>query len=299
MESCSGAFFDAVPERDILELDLRDTLVGVWGALPPALTFGDVVAEAAGVHVHARKRGGDTKHVDRSYKMVRLHHDGRELLIEASAAVAFSISQMLGIPTAVLTCPKPDCKATHLDELMFASANHRKHQCNRCGRPFFDSAGPSVSNPLTDAHTVLGLGPRPSPTMPNRPLSLRTEEFVGVAIWPSNNAIVWTCDRPEEAGVHVHAWNELGEAVIDETYSSVMIDGHLLDEEQLRLLCAQRALAHKPADVVTQDCEHCGAALTTVASETFLQPQTQHPCEACGGTTRTRRRVFCHPLAGL
>lgn len=299
MESCAGYFFDAVPEEHVLDLDLRDTLVGVWGALPPALTFGDVVVEASGVHVHARTRGSDSKHVDRSYKMVRLHHDGHELLIEASAAVAFSISQMVRITTTVLACPKPDCRAVHLDELMFASAGHRKHQCNRCGRPFFDSDGPSVSNPLTDAHDVLGLGPRPSPVAPRRPLNLRTEEFAGVAVWPSNDAIVWSCDRPEEAGIHVHAWNEIDELVIDETYSSVTIDGRMLDEEQLRLLCAQRALAHKPADVVSKDCEHCGVALTTIASETFLQPRTQHQCEACGGTTHTRRRVFCHPLAEL
>jgi len=40
-----------------------------------------------------------------------------------------------------------------------------------------------------------------------------------VALWPSNTAIISTMSRPEEVGIHVHAWDYAGALVIDETHS--------------------------------------------------------------------------------
>jgi len=77
----------------------------------------------------------------------------------------------------------------------------------------------------------------------------------------------------------------------------VALDGLSLDEADLRLLCAQRALAHHPAEVVSLGCRDCGAPLTSRPGQCFFQPSTQHHCDRCGSISGSTRRVFSHPLA--
>lgn len=297
MEQCAGAFFDEVSEEGILEVDLQTSRVGIWGALPPAISMGDVLDEdSGGVHVHVRDAGDDEKILDRSFEMVRLRRGDNDLLIEGTAAVAFSISQMLSEPLVVLRCPKQHCGALHLDELQFATGPHRKHQCNRCGRAFVDADGPSISNPLADAHVRLGLPPSPAPVRPDRPIHLRTDEYAGIAVWPSNPAVVWSMPTAEEEGIHVHAWDQHGEVVLDETYSELTLDGVAIQEDALRSLAAMRGLAHSEAETVDLPCANCGQGLQSVP-DPRLVTSTTHLCAACGATSRTRRRCFVHPLA--
>ena len=56
----------------------------------------------------------------------------------------------------------------------------------------------------------------------------------------------------------MHAWDHDGNQVIDETYSSLTIDGTLVDEAALRALTVQRAMAAGHNVHRLDDCEHCG-----------------------------------------
>lgn len=290
LSQCPGAWLDPIPEDQILDLDASTGELAIWGAIEPAISIGRVDPEPGKVHVHHRTSAQASKDIDESYELVRVHNGSLELLIEGMAAVAISVSELAQREVTPLTCPH--CGEVHIDEQKFATFAHTKHLCNSCGRHFREK-DPTISNPLADANKQLGLPTPFAPERPDRPLNMASRDFQGIAMWPSNSAIVNTMSRPEELGIHVHAWAQDGAWVIDETFSSVDVDGFTIPEEQLRLLAVQRELAHG-APIVALDCQSCGAALVT-PSDTWLEPTTQHPC-TCGATTRTRRRSFVNPL---
>jgi predicted RNA-binding Zn-ribbon protein involved in translation (DUF1610 family) len=292
LDTCPAAWFDPVPVDHQIELDVADGELAIWGALRPAIAMGEPRLDKGKVHVHHRPEPGAAKDIDESYDIVRLRHGDRLLLVEGMAAVAYSISLLSGRPVVPLTCPR--CGETHIDEQKFATFPHRKHLCNSCGRNFRDT-GPSISNPLAQAHTQLGLPDPPTPQPATHQLVLDRQAYGAISIWPSNAAIVSTMQRPEEIGVHVHAWDKSGCQVIDETYSPVILDGEVLDEQALRVLAVQRALVHNEP-VVKLACTTCGSSLTT-SPDTWVEPSTSHTCRGCGAVTRTRRRSFVNPLA--
>lgn len=292
LPTCSGAWLDPIPDEQRLDLDLSQGEVAVWGAVPPAITLGDPPEEAGGVHVHRRPTAGQSKDIDDSFDIVTVRNGKEELVIEGTAAIAFSISELTGREVTPLTCTH--CGEVHIDEKMFATYPHAKHLCNSCGRNFFDKQA-SISNPLAQATKHLGLPASGEPVRAQRALQLRTSDHQAIALWPTNAAIVSTMSRPEEEGIHVHAWDADGNQVIDETYSPVEIDGHPIDETQLRLLSVQRALAHG-APIVALNCTACQQPLTT-PTDTWLEPTTTHSCGSCGQINRTRRRSFLNPLA--
>lgn len=295
LESCPGSWFDPVPSDRQLDLDLDEGEVSVWGALVPAIQIGEAPLEPGNVHVHRRTNGSVVKDIDASYDIVRIHQGDETVTIESMAAVAYSISDLAGQRVKAMTCPKASCGAVHIDELKFATYPHRKHQCNRCGRNFWDRDAPSISNPLADAFAHLGLPTPCSGEQVDRPLRLERSDYSSIALWPSNSAIITNSTRPEEIGVHVHAWDRDGSQVVDETYSPVYLDGQLIDEQMLRALAVQRALAHT-TPILNQACMSCGAALLSPSSG-WVEPSTTHVCQACGTTNRTRRRAFLNPLA--
>jgi hypothetical protein len=295
LESCPGSWFDPVPADRQLDLCLDEGEISVWGAITPAIQIGETHLDPGNVHVHRRPAGTTSKDIDASYDIVRVHSGDATVTIESMAAVAYSISDLAGQRVKALVCPKLSCRAVHIDELKFATYPHRKHQCNRCGRNFWDKQAASISNPLADASQRLGIAaPAPGQAV-NRSLDLRRSEFSSIALWPSNTAIITNSARPEEIGVHVHAWDDTGRQVLDETYSPVCLDGQMIDEPMLRVLAVQRALAHM-TPVLNQACANCGAALLSPATG-WIEPSTSHVCQECGATNRTRRRVFLNPLA--
>jgi hypothetical protein len=293
LERCPGTWFNPVPEDLQVDIDLASGQVAAWGVVEAAIRIGTVPSESGKVHVHRRLTPGAAKDIDRSFDIVRLRNGTNKLLIEGIAAVAFSISELAGRPIVPLSCPH--CDGMHIDELKFATYPHRKHQCNSCGRNFWDRAGPSISNPLAQAQAQLGLPSPPSPARVDRQLELDTSLYGGIQLWPSNAAIVSTMSRAEDVGIHVHAWDQAGELVIDETHSPVSIDGVTIDEEDLRSLAVQRTLAHG-APIISEACDHCDSSLTSPTAA-WIEPITTHTCQKCGGVTRTHRKVFLNPLA--
>ena len=181
---------------------------------------------------------------------------------------------------------------------MFATNPHIKHLCNSCGRNFRDRT-PSISNPLGGAQQRLGLEPIADPVHVDRPLVLSSADYSGVAMWPSNRAIVSTMSHPEDEGVHVHAWDADGNLVIDDTYSPVTLDGEVISERALRLLAVQRELVRqevKPPPIVSLACAECGHSILSPI-EGWVQASTHHSCDSCGAENRTRRKSFLNPLA--
>jgi predicted RNA-binding Zn-ribbon protein involved in translation (DUF1610 family) len=293
LERCPGAWFDPVPEDQQLDLDVANGELAVWGALPPAIEIGQPPSDGGKVHVHHRSQAGAEKDIDGSFDIVRLRNGDRLLVIEGMAAVAYSVSELANRSVVPLACPW--CSEVHIDEQKFATYPHKKHLCNSCGRNFHDRTGPSISNPLARAYDSLGLTAPPVPLRAETPLELDRRTYAGVALWPSNSAIISTMHRPEQVGVHVHAWDDTGRQLLDETYYPVILDGEPLDEKALRLLAIQRALAHD-APIVTVACTTCGTSITSPVG-TWMEPTTSHTCQACGASTRTRHRSFLNPLA--
>ncbi len=293
LETCAGAWFDPVPTERQLDLDMNIGVVSVWGAIEPAIQIGQVPHEVGGVHVHRRLSPGADKDLDGAYDIVRLVKGRTEVVVESMAAVAFTISELAGQTVTAQRCPKSACGGMHIDEQKFATYPHVKHLCNRCGRNFRDRS-PSISNPLADAYERLSLRRPPPPSTVARCIDLDRSNFSGIALWPSNAAIVSSSTQAEDQGVHVHAWNPDGEQVIDETYGVVYLDGEEIDPDLLRALAVQRAVAHD-TPILSTPCTACGVSLLSPRGG-WIEPATSHPCD-CGAVTRTRRRVFLNPLA--
>jgi hypothetical protein len=293
VESCPGAWFDPVEPEQQLDLDLGAGESSIWGVVPAALQIGEPPQQPGKIHVHHRKSATASKDIDRSFDIVRLCNGSRQLLVEGMAAVAYSISELAGREVTALKCPR--CGGLHIDELKFATFPHSKHLCNSCGRNFRDRAGPSISNPLASAYDLLDLPRAPKSERVDRPLELDSARYSAITFWPSNTAIVSTMTRPEEMGVHVHAWGPPGDLVIDETHSPVTLDGLPIDDDALRHLAVQRALADG-APIFSLPCVACGSSLTSPTTG-WIEPVTHHTCGACGTVNTTRRRAFLNPLA--
>lgn len=298
---CAG-YRDVPVEEITLTLDpgLYPGGVAAWGAVDPVINTGPRLKEF-GVHVHARRQPGGHKQIDDTYDRVAVQiADGSVREIDSAAAVAFMASNVCGVALKVLRCPH--CGAVHLDAGEFAVMPHRKHQCNTCGRSFFDPDGePSVSNPLARLGESLGHSTQP-PIVSRQALSISTSDFPGgIAVWGSNPAVLWTAGRSEEAGIHVHAWGDGDRLVVDDTFGSVIIDGRRLDVTQVRTLMVQQSLDHLRGRVVSLDCPNCGCPHFDVDAEA-VRPHEEHQCQACGSTFRGRSRyrgLVSNPLVNV
>ena len=293
LDRCSGEWFAPVPDEMQTAINLSHGEVAVWGVVPPAICIGEIPTEQGKVHVHQRREANGDKQLDGSFDIVRIRRGGTAVVVEGMAAQAYALTILANEQVQPLACPR--CGEGHIDELQFATRPHIKHLCNACGRNFRDRS-PSISNPLGDAQTRLDL-PEPQPARQvSRPLNIVSSDHSGVAIWPSNRAIISTMSRPEDKGLHVHAWSHDGALEIDETYSPVTLDGEILDEELVRALAVQRILADSGnASIVALVCTACGHSIVS-PTEGWLRPTTRHVCGACGAENRTRRRVFLNPL---
>ncbi len=294
VDRCSGAWFNPVADDMQIDIDLSAGEMAVWGVVPPAIKFGQVPDEPGKVHVHHRHEAGGEKDLDRSYDIVRVYLGDASETIEGMAAQAFAVSELSEMKVKPLPCPH--CGEVHIDELMFATHPHVKHLCNACGRNFRDRS-PSVSNPLGGAQARLGL-PEPEPAQQvDRARTISSRDFAGIAIWPSNSAIITTMSRAEDKGIHVHAWSREDVLVIDDTYSPLILDGEVIDEQLLRVLAVQRALAARnDAPIVSLACRECGHSIAN-STTGWIQPSTSHTCNSCGAENRTRRKSFLNPLA--
>ena len=206
------------------------------------------------------------------------------------------VSSVFGFDTEVVECTL--CGHSHLDKDWFSVHPHRRHLCAGCGRHFRD-VGISVGNPLTGLRGVGGK--RPKVARATKRCRIRQADYPGgIMIWGSNPAIVWTGQRSELEGIHVHAFAEPGSERpdVDETFAEVVVDGQLLQPAIVRTLMAQSALPHLAGRVLSMRCRGCAGEAFDAGAAAF-SPAVVHTCTTCGGEVVGAgrfRRVVANPL---
>jgi len=171
--------------------------------------------------------------------------------------------------------------------------------CHGCGHIFRDS-GKAVSNPIA----LL----RKRPDIPNAPHALKRAEKKldilqsdvpgGIQIWASNPALLWTTERNEEEGLHVHTFGADGEEIHNDTYREVKIDGVFLNEEHVRHHMAQASLPYLKGRIRSLHCPKCEESVFEAGYSAF-ELKSKHKCGACGYEFKTigkPRSVVTNPF---
>lgn len=298
-ERCVKANVPEPSELDILRLAPSDFSGGVafWGAVPPVYDTTRYPVDF-GIHVHMREEPCGKKVIDRTYKRVVFDDPhGHQHLINTEAAVYYMVSLVFEKPMRVVLCSH--CGASHLDKDWFSVHPHKKHLCAACGRDFFDTSV-GIGNPLIAVKEAYGDGEIFRRTVVSkRKIRISQADYPGgIRIWGSNRAIVWTAERSEEEGIHVHCYDRDGKVVIDDTFGHVTIDGISLDPNMVRLYMAQSAMPHLENRFVTITCPSCQHMHMDIGDEAFT-PHVKHPCHNCNEviTAPTRMKlVIGNPL---
>jgi hypothetical protein len=305
MEKCVAADDELITEHDTLLLNAADYEGGIamWGAVPAVYDTTDLPIDR-GIHVHARKIVGGKKHIDRTYRRVRLRPTQRfdladDLIqIDETDAIYYMVSTVLDYEMRTVICTK--CGFSHLDKDWFAVHYHQKHLCAGCGKQFKDVVS-GIGNPLVLLKTVLGdVAQKRALINPEREIEITQSQYpLGIQIWGSNPAFIWTSGAIEEEGIHLHAYatNRLMPE-IDDTFSRVVIDGVELDAVMVRTYMAQMSLPHIRDVVTSLICTSCREAHFDVGPMAFT-PSVDRLCTYCGCTfqaTGRKKKVISNPF---
>lgn len=208
--------------------------IGVWCSLPPALSSKAIEPRAPKIHIHVRAARGDAKKIqDRDYPAVSLEYnqslglfasgDITKIHITPPAAYEFVRSIEEEIAVSCINCKK--CGYPHLDLGDFAEKPHRKHFCGSCGSDSIWSKSPIVSTPLKPIHDQFSKSN--SYVCVDRSIDIDQYKGCEFEIWSSTPAVLWTADRPQEKGIHVHISKD-GKRIVDNTFGSVILGGKQL-----------------------------------------------------------------------
>jgi hypothetical protein len=212
--------------------------IGVWCSMPAALSSWPIKSRRPKIHVHVRDRVSGPKTIDRDYKAVSLLYtenlgmfaspDITRVNLTPPAAFDFVCSLEEGREMSCINCNR--CQYPHLDLGEFAKSPHRKHFCGNCGWDSTWSRSEIVSTPLKTIHDqLLGDSGR---VIPDRTLNMDDYADCTYNVWASTPAILWTNNRPQEVGIHVHM-HRGKERVVDETFATVVFQGEELDRSKL------------------------------------------------------------------
>ena len=63
---------------------------------------------------------------------------------------------------------------------------------------------------------------------------INLDDYAGLQfqIWASTPAVLWTADRPQERGIHVHVYKD-DDYLVDDTFGTVIHNGRALDRSDL------------------------------------------------------------------
>jgi len=212
--------------------------IGVWCSMPAALATFEIPKRPPKIHVHVRKIAGEKKIVDRDFPAISLMYGTHlgmfknegitRVNITPPAAFDFVYGIEAGREMSCINCPA--CGHPHLDLGEFSRKPHRKHFCGNCGRDSTWSADPIVSTPLKLLHDQFAKNTKYE--TPDRRLNL--DEYLGCsyAIWASTPAIVWSAQRAQEYGIHVHV-HDHESRIVDDTFAEVILNGAPLRRAEL------------------------------------------------------------------
>lgn len=212
--------------------------VGIWCSMPAALSSVEIRPRAPRIHVHVRQQAGAKKSIDRDFYAISLLYNDKSRLfgnkditrvnITPPSAFEFVCSLELKREMDCINCSH--CGYLHLDLGDFAHKPHRKHFCGNCGRDSTWSQAPIVSTPLKPLHDQYLDSLKYE--IPNREINLDNYKHCTYTIWASTPAILWTAQRPQELGIHVHV-HEDTTRIVDDTFGEVILDGKPLDRSTL------------------------------------------------------------------
>jgi hypothetical protein len=299
---CRAAHIPPISEHEIFSLDIDkyDGGVGLWGAVPPVYDT-TVMPMDRGVHVHARRSAGAGKDIDQTFaravRLVSTRLDVGGIIISDLDAIYYMISSAFGYTVRDVSCTH--CGDSHLDRDFFSVHPHQRHLCAGCGRHFADTQT-GIGNPIAALRATWRDSSR-NPVLSKRKLEIRQSDFPGgIQIWGSNPAFLWTAERAEENGIHVHAFRKLNSLVpdLDETYGDIAIDGVRLDAANVRLLMAQKVLPSVRSRVRSLECPKCRTPIYATG-EAAYSPAVDQKCNSCSHrfTARGRvRKIVANPL---
>jgi len=302
-QRCRNADQVPISSDEVLEFNIDQYKGGIalWGAVP-AIYDTTRLAMDRGIHVHARREAGAKKEIDMTYRAVRVFGESfpkEGILITELESIYFMVSSVFGFATKVVLCTL--CGYPHLDKDYFSVNPHRRHLCAACGRHFFD-AERGIGNPVSLLQEASGVPARP-PISANRAIEISQKDYPGgIQVWGSNAALLWTSDLQEEEGIHLHAYKVEGyHPAIDDTYSSVIIDGTQLDPLQVRVLMAQQAMPSLAGRIASLTCSACATDSFELSPSAFTATD-ERACARCGTPLKVRgrfRKVVPNPLIRL
>lgn len=213
--------------------------VGIWCSMPPALTHKGVPPpRRPKIHVHVREKPGADKVIDEDFQALSLHYNAIDNLfgnaeitkvhLTPPSALEFVLALESGKLMGCINCK--DCGYPHLDLGDFARIAHRKHLCGNCGRDNTWSTTPIASTPLKPLHDQFSRA--------NQYVDVTTEinldDYAGLPfqVWASTPAVLWTAERPQERGIHVHVYKD-GKYLEDNTFGVVRYQGKVLQRADL------------------------------------------------------------------
>jgi len=221
--------------------------VGVWCSLPAALSTAEIKPRPPKIHVHVRDTPGAHKSVDKDFAAISIVYlaredlfgDGDVVRVDITPPAAFDFVCALEAHKEMGCIDCTTCRHPHLDLGDFGKTPHRKHFCANCGRDSTWSKSPIISTPLQPLHdrTATHL----TCLLPERSLNLDDYNGHSYTVWASTPAIVWTADRPQEYGIHVHV-HDGADRIIDETFGEVILNGKALVREELLQAMINRAI---------------------------------------------------------
>jgi hypothetical protein len=237
--TCSNHLMQMSYVVDPLVVDFNDfEEIGVWCSLPPALSSEPITPRAPRIHVHKRFTGEERKGLDKDFDAIVCSYNQdlglfssneiTQIQITPPAAFEFVRSIELDQLMDCVTCQK--CGYPHLDLGKFATTPHAKHFCGNCGNDSIWSRGKIVSTPLKPLHDQFNNSN--AYVTPERELNMDDYEGLKYEVWSSTPAVLWTANRPQEKGIHVHIYKD-GRRIIDDTYGKVIKGGVELDRRNL------------------------------------------------------------------
>jgi len=296
---CANADQTPLAENEILSINIDEFEGGTafWGAVPAVYDTTRLPMDS-GIHVHARRKTGGNKEIDSTFSAIRVHsmalpEDG--ILISELESIYYMVASVFGFKTKLVLCTY--CGYAHLDKDFFAVHPHRRHLCAGCGKHFYDSER-GVGNPISSAQAASGFAAR-KPKPAGRKLKISQRDYPGgIQIWGSNTSLLWTSKAREEEGIHVHAHKTTNGYEVDDTFSSVTIDGVKLDPVKVRVLMAQRSLPSIAGRIVALRCQGCGTEYFDPGEQAFT-PSDTHICVKCGSPVKAKhrfRKVVSNPI---
>jgi hypothetical protein len=292
--------------NQVLYLDLNEYPAGVafWPSFWPAFSSrqgGEKHELVDGIHVHARKKPGKQKAIDATFDklFVKLPvghtHPSDYLEVDYDIATSFWNSSVFQIPMEYLECPR--CSEAHTDHNLDAVTPHTNHCCEHCGFEFI-SANECVGNSLILLKNLFkDVDDQRLPLEVDRPIEINSQDFPGgIMMWGTAPGILWTFQAEQEAGIHLHCYDDGGKKLIhDDTYSVVTVDGMPIQNIMLRYLSAQQKLSHLKGLIESVECPICSEWILDTGRDACI-PHLDFCCSN-GHNFSSSKKVVSNPVS--